>query len=60
MAQKVPGALDVLICNLGVWEAAAFSDSYRFLEDDDDEIAAKEQGSECTFTHLAPLFFRSR
>ncbi len=36
--QQAPAQLDVLIYNLGVWEANAFSEAYSFLEDPDDSI----------------------
>ncbi|MEA5400926.1 SDR family oxidoreductase [Synechococcus sp. BA-124 BA4] len=37
--QQAPAQLDVLIYNLGVWEANAFSEAYSFLEDHDESIA---------------------
>jgi NAD(P)-dependent dehydrogenase (short-subunit alcohol dehydrogenase family) len=37
--QQAPAQLDVLIYNLGVWEANAFSEAYSFLEDPDESIA---------------------
>lgn len=37
--QRVPSTLDVVIYNLGVWEATAFEDSYRFLDDADESIS---------------------
>jgi len=37
--QQAPAQLDVLIYNLGVWEANAFSEAYNFLEDPDESIA---------------------
>lgn len=36
--QQAPAQLDVLLDNLGVWEANAFSEAYSFLEDPDDSI----------------------
>lgn len=36
--RQAPSELDVLIYNLGVWEEAAFSDEYRFLDDTDESI----------------------
>jgi NAD(P)-dependent dehydrogenase (short-subunit alcohol dehydrogenase family) len=36
--QQAPTQLDVLLYNLGVWEANAFSEAYSFLEDPDDSI----------------------
>ena len=38
--RQAPSELDVLIYNLGVWEEAAFTDEYRFLEDADESIVA--------------------
>lgn len=32
-----PDTLDTLICNIGIWEKTAFSDSYAFLQQTDDE-----------------------
>lgn len=63
IAQKAPGALDVLICNLGVWETVAFTDSYRFLDDDDAEIAAMVNinitSTILTLKHLVPRLLSS-
>lgn len=39
IAEQAPAELDVLICNLGIWEEKAFSDDYAFLDDADDVIA---------------------
>lgn len=36
--KQAPADLDVIIYNLGIWEVAAFSDSYSFLEGSDEEI----------------------
>lgn len=36
--EHTPPELDVLICNLGIWEEAAFSDGYSFLDDADKSI----------------------
>lgn len=36
--REAPENIDVLICNLGIWEHAAFSEDYAFLDDRDDEI----------------------
>ncbi|MBD9415583.1 SDR family oxidoreductase [Pseudomonas sp. PDM16] len=33
-----PAELDVLICNVGVWEEQAFSEHYSFLSDNDDSV----------------------
>lgn len=38
--RAAPDVLDVLVYNVGVWEENAFSDDYRFLEDDDGAIAS--------------------
>ncbi|MEH6501823.1 MAG: SDR family oxidoreductase [Pseudoalteromonas distincta] len=38
--RQAPTELDVLIYNLGIWEEAAFSDEYRFLDDSDESIVA--------------------
>lgn len=38
IAEQAPAELDVLICNLGIWEEKAFSDDYAFLGDADDVI----------------------
>lgn len=39
LAQAVErDGLDVLICNLGLWESRAFEEGYRFLNDTDDEL----------------------
>lgn len=38
--RQAPSELDVLIYNLGVWEEAAFTDEYRFLDDADESIVA--------------------
>lgn len=38
IAEQAPAELDVLICNLGIWEEKAFSDDYAFLDDTDDVI----------------------
>jgi NAD(P)-dependent dehydrogenase (short-subunit alcohol dehydrogenase family) len=38
--QQAPAQPDVLIYNLGVWEANAFSEAYNFLEDPDESIAS--------------------
>lgn len=35
---QAPAELDVIICNLGIWEEEAFSDSYQFLKSSDEEI----------------------
>lgn len=37
--QHAPAAIDVLICNLGIWEDTAFTDAYAFLDDSDAAIA---------------------
>lgn len=39
LTQQAPSALDVLICNLGIWEATAFSDDYDFLSQDPAQLA---------------------
>ncbi|RHW20850.1 SDR family NAD(P)-dependent oxidoreductase [Pseudomonas jilinensis] len=36
--QQMPARLDALIYNLGVWEEAAFSEDYRFLDHADESI----------------------
>lgn len=36
--RQAPPELDVLIYNLGVWEEAAFTDEYKFLDDSDESI----------------------
>ncbi len=36
--QATPSQLDVIIYNLGVWESAAFTDEYSFLENSDNSI----------------------
>ncbi|WMJ71230.1 SDR family oxidoreductase [Stenotrophomonas sp. 24(2023)] len=36
---QAPPVLDVLVCNLGIWEAQAFSDAYDFLASPDEELA---------------------
>ncbi|WP_322089636.1 SDR family oxidoreductase [Burkholderia sp. BCC1999] len=38
IAQAAPAAFDVLICNVGIWETAAFTDGYAFLDEPDDAI----------------------
>lgn len=38
--RQAPSEFDVLIYNLGIWEEAAFSDEYRFLDDADESIVA--------------------
>lgn len=38
--RQAPSELDVLIYNLGVWEEAAFTEKYEFLEDADESIVA--------------------
>lgn len=38
LAASAPHAIDVLIYNLGIWEAQAFSDAYNFLNDSDDSL----------------------
>ncbi|WP_417552236.1 SDR family NAD(P)-dependent oxidoreductase [Marinomonas fungiae] len=38
--QQAPPELDVLIYNLGIWEEAAFTDEYKFLDDSDESIVA--------------------
>ncbi len=38
IAQAAPSAFDVLICNVGIWEATAFTGSYAFLDEPDDAI----------------------
>jgi short-subunit dehydrogenase len=35
---QAPNELDVIICNLGIWEEEAFSNSYQFLKSSDEEI----------------------
>lgn len=35
---QTPAELDVLICNVGIWEDYAFSDQYSFLGDSDESI----------------------
>lgn len=64
IARQAPDALDVLICNLGVWEQAAFSEHYRFLEDDDDEIAAMVNinitSTILALKHLVPRLLSSK
>jgi short-subunit dehydrogenase len=37
--RHVPPELDVILYNLGLWEAKAFTDEYSFLDDTDDSIA---------------------
>lgn len=39
VASQAPAELDVIIYNLGIWEKAAFSDAYRFLDCPDEEIS---------------------
>lgn len=36
--EKAPRALDVLIYNLGIWEEAAFTDGYKFVDDSEEAI----------------------
>lgn len=36
--QRVPPVLDVIICNLGIWEQQAFTADYRFLDETDADI----------------------
>lgn len=36
---RTPAELDVLICNVGIWEEHAFSEQYSFLGDSDESIA---------------------
>jgi len=36
--EQAPTELDVIIYNLGIWEEAAFSNSYHFLQSSDEEI----------------------
>lgn len=38
LAAAAPHAIDVLIYNVGIWEAKAFSEDYNFLEDSDESI----------------------
>lgn len=38
--RQAPSELDVLIYNLGVWEEAAFTEEYKFLDDADESIVA--------------------
>ncbi|WP_286914859.1 MULTISPECIES: SDR family NAD(P)-dependent oxidoreductase [unclassified Pseudomonas] len=38
IAARAPDQLDVLICNIGIWEALAFSEGYSFLNDSDASI----------------------
>ncbi|MDH0289501.1 SDR family oxidoreductase [Pseudomonas sp. GD04087] len=38
IAAQTPAALDVLICNVGIWEEHAFSEQYAFLEESDASI----------------------
>ncbi|WP_262390314.1 SDR family NAD(P)-dependent oxidoreductase [Burkholderia arboris] len=38
VAQAAPFSFDVLICNVGIWEAAAFTDGYAFVDEPDDAI----------------------
>lgn len=38
LAAAAPSTIDVLIYNLGIWEAQAFSDAYNFLNDSDDSL----------------------
>ncbi|WP_152224265.1 SDR family oxidoreductase [Pseudomonas sp. SCB32] len=35
---EAPAELDVLICNVGIWEEHAFSEQYAFLSDSDESI----------------------
>ena len=37
--RESPDELDVIICNLGIWEETAFTDGYSFLEHSDESIA---------------------
>ncbi len=37
--QQAPAVLDLLICNIGIWESQAFTEDYRFLDDSDADIA---------------------
>ncbi|MEP9316070.1 SDR family oxidoreductase [Pseudomonas sp. LABIM340] len=39
IAVQAPAELDVLICNVGIWEEHAFSEQYSFLGDSDKSIA---------------------
>ena len=39
IADRTPADLDVLICNVGIWEEHAFSEHYAFLDDSDESIA---------------------
>lgn len=39
VAEHAPPRIDVLIHNVGIWEPAAFSDGYRFLEESDAGVA---------------------
>lgn len=36
---QAPAELDVLICNVGIWEPQAFSEGYDFLSDSDETLA---------------------
>lgn len=36
---QAPAELDVLICNIGIWEPQAFSEGYDFLNDSDETLA---------------------
>lgn len=38
IAARAPAVLDVLICNVGIWEEHAFSEQYAFLGDSDESI----------------------
>lgn len=38
IVDRLPPKLDVLIYNLGIWEAEAFTGNYRFFDSPDDEI----------------------
>jgi NAD(P)-dependent dehydrogenase (short-subunit alcohol dehydrogenase family) len=41
IAEQAPADLDVLIYNLGLWEAQAFTEHYDFLADDDEALVAQ-------------------
>lgn len=41
--KRIPGELDVVIYNLGIWEEFAFTDDYEYLQSSDEEIVGLVQ-----------------
>ncbi|MCH4270701.1 SDR family NAD(P)-dependent oxidoreductase [Kerstersia gyiorum] len=64
IALAAPEGLDVLICNLGVWEEAAFTKDYRFLETTDASVVEMVDinitGTLLLIKQLMPQLLRSK